>query len=743
MTPLVFGLLCLQDGRIDRDVYGVPAIKARSFADAFYLMGKAVAEDRLWQMENSRRTALGRSAEILGPGGLTADKQTLQTGYTDEEYAEMFAALPEKARTAFQEYAKGVNATIEARKAAEKLPPGYKENGISPEPWTVKDSMAITVLLSRRFGTGGAGELRNLALYLYLQTQPSKDKVLDVLDDLAWQNDPKAVCTVSASDDPLAGAPPTFPAVTREQTRAHLAALPKVSIFELLPAIRVANGDDSRLIAQTIAAPFETGSYCIAVNKRRSATNQALLLSGPQMGFTNPSIIHEVALDAPGVRVAGIDVPGIPAVVIGNTPNFAWGLTTGVADIADIVYSYRTGKDEQIFGTETRPIRRFRRTIKVKGGKDEEVEVVRTDDGPVVLESRGTNSLFSQRMTYWKKEAASWARLYDLYEATMPARIHEIVSGIAMNMNFFFATTDGEIGWRYLGHVPVRQGGHDPRFPMPSSPATEWKGVLPPSKMPHVDNPKDGLIANWNNKPVAWWPNFDTPVWGEVFRNSVLLESLQKPKLAPWDLERAVWDVARKDTDTNGVLAPYFQKAVATDTVETRRLAIESFDGWAFQNSAGATLYSRAVLELKKLVFMPHTGNFTSESYFDRIAQPSVLLKALQGRTTFDFLAGRKVEDLCKQAVDNAFEFMTVKYGLDPSVWPSNISAFGVTGEQPVFYSNRGTYIQITEMSPSPFGRSVAPPGVSEDGEAKNNQVGLARQWMFKRMYRFVTATEG
>jgi penicillin G amidase len=184
---LSLALALLQTGPIVvRDDYGVPMVRAAGWDDAFRGLGRAVAEDRLWQMETSRRTASGRMAEIVGPAGLPADQETRQSGYTQAELQGMFDALPDNARAAFTAYAEGVNDTIRARTQAGTLPKGYAESGLAPEPWSVLDSCAIGVMMGRLFGTGGAGELRNLALATYLQSQPCKPRFLDVFDDLGW-----------------------------------------------------------------------------------------------------------------------------------------------------------------------------------------------------------------------------------------------------------------------------------------------------------------------------------------------------------------------------------------------------------------------------------------------------------------------------------------------------------------------------------------------------------------------------
>ncbi|MFX8895359.1 penicillin acylase family protein, partial [Acinetobacter baumannii] len=73
-------------------------ITARTRADAFYGMGIAVAEDRLWQMEMARRSARGQLAEVLGPSAVKSDTEVLRRAYTDDELAEMVAALDTASR---------------------------------------------------------------------------------------------------------------------------------------------------------------------------------------------------------------------------------------------------------------------------------------------------------------------------------------------------------------------------------------------------------------------------------------------------------------------------------------------------------------------------------------------------------------------------------------------------------------------------------------------------------------------
>ena len=61
---------------IKRDDDGVPHVYARTTFDLFRGYGYAVAQDRLFQMEMSRRSTQGTVAEVLGPDFLEFDKGT-------------------------------------------------------------------------------------------------------------------------------------------------------------------------------------------------------------------------------------------------------------------------------------------------------------------------------------------------------------------------------------------------------------------------------------------------------------------------------------------------------------------------------------------------------------------------------------------------------------------------------------------------------------------------------------------
>lgn len=730
MIALLVGMALIQNpGTIERDSFGVPRITAPDKLGAYRLMGQAVAEDRLWQMELSRRSARGQLSEILGSDSFASDAAVLQAGYTDAELGEMFGLLPSNVRSQWQAYVDGVNESIRQRTESNSLPPGYKELDFKPRPWTILDSAAIAVQLSRRFGQGGAGELRNYALIQYLRTRPAvKDRILDVLDDLAWQNDLRAPTTVSRADDPTLREPRIFQ-FSRQDSEAQLAGLPNTNLLELARGLRLALQEDLIAQAQALAVPYKVGSYAIVVAPHASATKAPLLLSAPQMGHTNPSVVHEVCLNAPDIKVVGMDVPGIPGVIIGHTPNAAWGLTSGVADLEDVFVSRLNPDGTYQHQGESRPFESIKFTVKVKGEPDREVLQLRTGHGPVLLKSDSSKAVYSLKSAYWKRELAAMAVIDRFADAKSPADFTEIAQGVPVSFNLFFATRQGDIGYRYCGAMPIRAVGVDPRMPTPDEARFRWQGFVSASDMPRVDNPASGFIVNWNNKPVSWWPNGDTPVWGQFFRSTEIANALPEKAISAFYLERAAWTIARRETDTSLAFMPWIKQAVAAMPPDeaSNPLIIElaAFDGWNVDGSIGATLYARTVDEIRRSIFADDLGNFTSDSLFKTVIQPTVIADALARKTKIAYFAEDPVA-LVQKAIREV-----VAGPASPFV-PGSIR---IGGGSPIPYINRGTTIQITELLANPRGRSIASPGTAELGPHSTDQIDLARAWMYKPMW--------
>src|SRR5579883_1559373 len=222
--------------RITRDGYGVPHLKARTLYDVGYGVGQAQAEDRLFQMEFTRKAATGNLAEVVGRDFLGDDEDTRRQFYSEEERTALFQGLSCDLRAMIQGFVDGVNAFLDAAYDDPTLarvpheffflptvirlvgngtiPTGVRYTIVTvggkevykPDPWRVTDVAAITALLAGEFGSGGGRQLRQAALLDYLTAKfaqigppPGKtaaEAARDVFEDVRWLDDPKAPTTI-------------------------------------------------------------------------------------------------------------------------------------------------------------------------------------------------------------------------------------------------------------------------------------------------------------------------------------------------------------------------------------------------------------------------------------------------------------------------------------------------------------------------------------------------------------------
>ena len=82
--PQTVGMIAL-DGidapvEIARDADGIVTIRAANDADAYFALGFAHAQDRLFQMELMRRVGAGRLAEIVGKDAVDLDRRMRTLG---------------------------------------------------------------------------------------------------------------------------------------------------------------------------------------------------------------------------------------------------------------------------------------------------------------------------------------------------------------------------------------------------------------------------------------------------------------------------------------------------------------------------------------------------------------------------------------------------------------------------------------------------------------------------------------
>ena len=150
---------------ISRDEFGVPSITGETEDDAWFGVGYAVAQDRLFQLELFRRATSGRLSEIVGPGYLDDDLIARRDYYTDAEVQAMMDEVPQRLVDRTQSL-RGRHQRLDRPRAGPRRPrtcPASSSPSRRCRSTTGRslDSARVGIFLARTVPSSDGGELRN------------------------------------------------------------------------------------------------------------------------------------------------------------------------------------------------------------------------------------------------------------------------------------------------------------------------------------------------------------------------------------------------------------------------------------------------------------------------------------------------------------------------------------------------------------------------------------------------------
>lgn len=505
------------DVEVVRDAHGVPHIFAPRWREAYVALGFLHAQDRLLQMELTRRMGAGTLAEVVGEPALKNDKLMRTLGLY-QAAADSYFSLSTPVQTALQAYADGVNAYMQH----ETLPAEFALLGITPRAWEPADSLVWLKLMAHTLGSGWRRELTAAALAGSLSENSLPENALNTLFD--WPETPLARAQQLKENNPKT----TWSA---DSFGALLAALPAPPI-----------GSNSQPA---------TASNAWAATDRRSSTGGPLLANDPHLLLSSPVVWYLARIETPEGSLVGATAPGVPFHVMGMNNELAWGLTTTGADVSD-VYIEKIGNVPELYITPNGPEAFLTRheVIKVKGQKDVNVKVRQTRHGPVIgglvdNDIAEKDSTISLSATYLRGDDTSAEALYWMGRARTVAELEMALRFVqAPVQNVTFAERRGNIGRITAGTIPVRGSGTkggskdgaksgNGAYPAPGhDPAHDWTGIVPRHDLPRIINPGTGALGNANEAVVDDnYPYLVTSHWDEGWRGHRLQQLLDTPGL--------------------------------------------------------------------------------------------------------------------------------------------------------------------------------------------------------------------
>jgi penicillin amidase len=527
---------------ITRDSYGVPAVTAGSDYDAWWGVGYAVAQDRLFQLDLFRRATSGRLAEILGSTYLDDDLIARRDYYTDAEIDSMVAAIPQELHTRIEAYRDGINAWIEHVSAPgfPDMPGEFVALGDLPiEPWTLRDSARVGVYLARTVPSSDGRELAN-ARDLAAIGPENFDALLPV-------HSPHPRITVPRAEG-------EFPSQPGRSRRDERIGYRKSQRFLAGTDLSGATDTATQIPVQTkTAGPPGAGltsilphggSFMWAI--RDPDRDQAYLFNGPQLGFSIPELFVEFELHSPAQpNLRGVSAAGVPLVGIGHNAHLAWGFTSGLSDEDDLFVEKVTGPEtytfkgserqmdcrDEVFDFNTPPTS-LPDLAEDPGAPSGSVtqRICRTVHGPVQVTGDGV--ALARRYAVWGRELETIVGLSRLNDAASVREVDQALLDVTWNENVIAADDEGHIGYWHPGLHPLRPKRWDERLPYPGDGRAEWRGLLPRRQTPHVIDPDQGWLTNWNNLPSAGWTNGDSEalerVAGSLHRVRILQSLVSK-----------------------------------------------------------------------------------------------------------------------------------------------------------------------------------------------------------------------
>lgn len=621
-----------------RDEHAIPHIFGQSEEDIYFGLGVAHAQDRLWQMEFTRRIGQGRLSEILGKRSLGLDIffRTLNFGSSID------ASLPRLSapvRRVLAAYADGVNFII--NDGSKPLPPEFLLLFHRPEPWTPADSLLIIKVMSVGLSTNMFHEIERAQLVQFMNEKQIAEFFPPYPGDEAIK----------------------LPDFADLYGRTFF-KLDQASLFE----------------------PHKRGaSNSWVVNGRHTNTGAALLANDPHLELAAPSIWYLAHLALPGGNVMGATIAGFPSIILGRNERISWGFTNTGADTQDLFVEKLNPDNPNEYLTPDGyvPFDTREERITIRFARDQNLLVRETRHGPVLPQSwRGSDQILDDGYVL----ALQWTALQD-DDLTAEAAIRLADAGNwaealdalqfyhSPMQNIIYADIDGNIGFIAPARVPIRKPENNLKGLMPApgwDARYDWAGYIPFEDLPQQYNPSSGRIVTANDKIVPDdYPYFITSQWQPPFRArriSQLLTGIDRHDVSSFmAMQRDEISLLALD-----ILPLMLNAEAATDEVRQALDLLRFWNGDMDGDSAEPLVFVAWYRELARLVYADELGaSFQRHWSFKPIFMQQVLNSETDQQWCDDIQTADResCEFILGQALERALDQLYQDHGADMSAW--------------------------------------------------------------------------
>ncbi|MBU5211369.1 penicillin acylase family protein [Heyndrickxia oleronia] len=545
---------------IIRDKDGVPHIRAKNDHDLYMAQGYVQAQDRLFQMDLSRRQASGELSEVVGSAAIDKDKYFRALGLRRAAVAS-YDQYSNQAKDTLNWFAEGVNAFIKELDENGKWPIEFKLLGYKPKEWTPTDSLTIGKYMA--FDLGGHWE--DQAFRYYLLQNFSEEKAYDLF--------------------------PSYP-----KDAPYIISKDTLNL--------------EKSFASAVIPHEFNGSNNWVVSGEKTKSGKPILADDPHLSLSTPSIWYQMHLKGPDTNVSGVIFAGIPGIILGHNEEIAWGVTNTGPDVQDLYIEKRnpTNKNQFLYNEKWEDAEVIKEPIKVKDQKTIDYNVIVTRHGPIISEfaaDSGKDTVLSLQWTALQPSneleailKMNRAKNWDEFETALenfqtPAQ------------NFVFASNDGTIAYKANGKIPIRKKG-DGLLPVPGwTDEYEWTGYIPFNELPKTVNPKEGFISTANNKVISDdYPYHISHNWAQPYRQMRIQEVLKaNDQITAKDMRDLQMDKMNLQAKE---FVPIFLNELKGIKDNTEKEAIQQLKEWNFVDNeelAAPLIFNRWMTKISDVLF--------------------------------------------------------------------------------------------------------------------------------------------
>jgi penicillin amidase len=627
------------------DAIGVPHINAQNQKDAYIALGYVHAQDRLWQMELTRRIAPGRLSEILGKDLLEVDQFFAGLGI-EEAANKTIASLDKNAESyvLMQAYLEGVNQFINYG----KTPLEFSMLGIEKEMYTVKDVYNVFGYMSFSFAVAH-------------KTDPLLTEIKEKLGH-SYLNE-----LLGALSENLTINKNSIPVKINATISKKVA-----SIMEDLPV-----------------SPF-IGSNSWVIGPEKTKKGKVIFANDPHIAFAQPSVWYQNHIKTPNFEIYGFNIALMPFPLLGHNRNYAYGLTM----LANDDLNFYIEQENPTNFLEYKTIDGYQKyelldkTIRIKNEKDTTFQVKVSKHGPImndlikhVIDKRpiAMNWIYTQLPNEMLEVS------HGISHANSISDFKNHVSKIhAPGLNVMYGDAKNNIAWFSSAKLyQLRDSLSSKTYLNGASGNDEIIEYLPFEENPQAINPSWNYVYSANNQPDSvrgkLYPGYYQPQ-DRAKRIVALLE--QKDDFTKEDVSTMIYDV--KSSTVSKISQNLLKSVEQSKRTASERKAfsiLENWDGSYLKTSVGPTIYNRFLYEFLNATYKDELGD-SFELFINSQLQDQVLSSQIDRESSIwwdNVSSTDKIEtrsDIINLAFKNSIGFLQNQLGehIDDWTWNRVIS---------------------------------------------------------------------